>query len=115
LVAGIAIYDAAGEYVYGDNTNIERLAVENAPDHDCSATFILDGGLPPGSYAVTAALSELRRVGFYFDWIDSAATFEVPAGDHASGKPTLCLRRFESAVGPALTPPHCGGDFVKSA
>jgi len=102
LVIGVAVYNADGEFVYGNNTNIERQAVENAPDRDCDAAFILDCGLPPGSYAVTLALSQLRRLGFHFHWVDGAAAFEVPLGNESSGEHTTSLRRFETTVAPAF-------------
>jgi len=115
LVAGVAIYSADGELVYGNNTNIERLAVENAPDRNCCAAFILDCELPPGCYAVTVALTQLRRLGFHYHWIDGAAHFEVPPGGPSSAEQKICLRRFESKVDPTFDPRDCDGDFTKSA
>jgi len=100
FVANVDIYHADGEFVHRCNTNVERLAVQNAPDRDCNATFILDCRLPQGSYTVTAAVTELRRLGFNYHWIDGAASFEVPPGDPSSGELTVCLRHFESTVDP---------------
>jgi hypothetical protein len=106
LVAGVSIYDADGESVYGNRPIIDRQTLQNAPDRDCYAAFILDCSLPPGTYAVTVGLAHPRRLGFHYHWIDGAATFEVPAGAPSSGEHTVCLRRFESGMDPAVAPDH---------
>jgi hypothetical protein len=115
LVAGVAIHNAGGDLVYGNNTNFERLAVQTGTNRDCYAVFFLECRLPPGSYAVTVGLTDLRQLGFHYHWIDSAATFEVPPGDQSGRHQTVCLRRFESTVDSAFASRDCGGDFVTTA
>ncbi len=77
LNLGIQVNDAAGNIVWGTSTSRESLDLEYETGYDCRAALLVECELPQGTYYVTVALDEPRRLGFHEHWIDHAALFTV--------------------------------------
>jgi hypothetical protein len=71
------VNDAAGNIVWGTSTSRESLDLEYETGYDCRAALLVECELPQGTYYVTVALDEPRRLGFHEHWIDHAALFTV--------------------------------------
>lgn len=74
---GLLITDSVGNIVWGTNTRNDGLPLELQPCEENCAAFLLECQLPPGTYFITVALSEGRRLGFHDHWIDRAEIFRV--------------------------------------
>jgi len=98
LILGVIILDAAGNSVWGTNTQEEGLDLQNDPGCDCCATFVLQCEAPVGTYSVTAALHRPREWGFHEHWLDQAACFEVVAQAGPVDPRSFKLLEFRSRV-----------------
>lgn len=97
LGLGIAISDAAGNPVWGWNTDMGEVKLENEEGCEHEGVAILQFEAPAGNYFVTVALHNLRRLGFHEHWIDRAALFEVTGEGVNSARPCkVNLREFRS-------------------
>ena len=110
LVLGVAIYDAAGNNVWGTNTGIENLQLRHEANHDGVAHFVLEFNAPAGAYSVTAAIHQLSRPGFHEHWIDEATRFEVPPGHPFCDAPAIRLLEFRSVSNAPIAPTSVGRD-----
>jgi hypothetical protein len=98
LILGVAILDATGDIVWGTNTFLEELELQNEPHCDCYAAFVVQCDAPVGTYTVTVALHQPRKYGFHDHWLDRATSFEVAvqAGNLDGGG--FKLRQIRSTV-----------------
>ena len=98
LSLGIAIADLDGAIVYALNTAYGGLVLHQGVGLETHATFELDCSLPAGTYTITVAVADPRRLGFHEHWIDRAAQFVVsPHQVSASHRArSVRLRKFES-------------------
>lgn len=95
LSLGIQFTSATGEVVWGTNTSIAYLELHYEHGRDCRAVFIVECFLPQGMYFVTVALSEPRRFGFHYHWIDNAASFTVARQRRAQSRYMRGVRLWE--------------------
>jgi ABC-2 type transport system ATP-binding protein len=91
VLFGIAIYDEAGNHLYGTNTRHLGVAVPPA-DGDGEMTFEFDRmPLLDGTYLVTLAIQSTDE-GTVYDWREQQNKFEVMNPSHITGMVSLPLQ-----------------------
>jgi lipopolysaccharide transport system ATP-binding protein len=85
LVLGYMIKDRLGQQMYGTNTHLKELPLDDvAPGEEITYRFAFPMNLGPGTYSVATALvsSDTHLVNNY-EWRDLALVFTVANMDHA--------------------------------
>jgi hypothetical protein len=70
LIAGIAVRDASGQIIWDGNTALEGKEIESGRNYYGTVLFNPSCPLYPGTYILSTALSDLRHLGFHYDWQD---------------------------------------------
>jgi len=79
LVLGYGIKDRLGQVIYGTNTDLKKLALENVPaNSSIFFNIVFPANLGPGTYSVQTALvrTDTHLVNNY-EWRDLALVFNV--------------------------------------
>lgn len=98
LILGVAIFDEDGKNMWGTNTLLEGLKLQNESGCTCCAAFIVQCDAPPATYSVTVALHQLRLHDAHDHWLDHAAFFQVERNAGSVNGGSFKLLQFHSSL-----------------